>query len=221
MTEIKIIYQGPIVKRKDTRSSGDTLYFSGNPCKNGHLDQRWTCSARCKECQKISTKRHIFENKEKYSALATERSKLAWAENKEELSAKHREWRIRNLEKRRIDHANWIENNKERAREIRLNWFHNGNGDYSKYNSERRAKKRNADGHYNSSDVKAMLERQKWKCADCKKSLKDGYHVDHIMPLALGGSNWPSNLQCLCPTCNVRKGPKHPVDWARINGRLV
>jgi DNA helicase-2/ATP-dependent DNA helicase PcrA len=32
-----------------------------------------------------------------------------------------------------------------------------------------------------------------------------GYEVDHIRPLALGGTNGLTNLQALCPSCHVRK----------------
>jgi 5-methylcytosine-specific restriction endonuclease McrA len=41
------------------------------------------------------------------------------------------------------------------------------------------------------------------------------------MPLARGGSNWISNIALACPTCNKRKGAKHPIDWAQQNGRLL
>lgn len=89
----------------------------------------------------------------------------------------------------------------------------------------RRARKRNADGCNTASDIRMILEGQRGLCANCKTKLfKSGakkYHVDHIIPLALGGSNWPSNLQCLCPPCNLSKGAKHPDEWAAQNGRLI
>ena len=30
---------------------------------------------------------------------------------------------------------------------------------------------------------------------------------DHVMPLSLGGSSVPDNLQMICMRCNTRKGP--------------
>lgn len=89
----------------------------------------------------------------------------------------------------------------------------------------RRARKRNADGSHSASDVFAIFENQRGLCANCRaklfKSGKQKYHVDHIMPLALGGSNWPDNLQCLCQSCNLRKSAKHPLDWAKQQGKLL
>lgn len=41
----------------------------------------------------------------------------------------------------------------------------------------------------------------------------DGFHLDHILPLALGGKHEDNNLQLTCPTCNLRKSKKHPVDF--------
>lgn len=38
--------------------------------------------------------------------------------------------------------------------------------------------------------------------------------VDHVKPLAVGGSNWPSNLRPICGPCNSRKGAK----WKDVHG---
>lgn len=62
---------------------------------------------------------------------------------------------------------------------------------------------------------------QKWKCAICRVSVKGGYHVDHIMPLARGGLHEPRNLQLLCGPCNMRKNAKDPIQYMQEIGRLL
>lgn len=65
--------------------------------------------------------------------------------------------------------------------------------------------------------LEALFDSQLGRCANpyCGRSLKDGCHVDHIMPVALGGDNDLRNLQFLCPDCNFRKNKLHPEDWER------
>lgn len=41
-------------------------------------------------------------------------------------------------------------------------------------------------------------------CQDCGKT--DDLTLDHIQPMAKGGSDDPSNLQWLCQSCNSKKG---------------
>jgi 5-methylcytosine-specific restriction endonuclease McrA len=51
--------------------------------------------------------------------------------------------------------------------------------------------------------------------------LGDNYHIDHIMPLALGGSNTDDNIQLLRQRCNNQKCAKHPVDFMQSRGFLL
>lgn len=51
---------------------------------------------------------------------------------------------------------------------------------------------------------------QSWLCFICSTDIAGHFHTDHWMPLALGGEHKPENIRLLCPTCNVRKGAKHP-----------
>lgn len=55
-------------------------------------------------------------------------------------------------------------------------------------------------------DVKLLVwQRDGGRCAECGS--QDNLEYDHIIPLALGGSNTDRNLQLLCESCNRRKGP--------------
>lgn len=51
-----------------------------------------------------------------------------------------------------------------------------------------------------------VLERDNYQCQSCgKKNTKSRLNIDHIIPLATGGSNDISNLQVLCSQCNQKK----------------
>ncbi len=56
-----------------------------------------------------------------------------------------------------------------------------------------------------------VYQRDNCRCRSCgKREWETRLSIDHIIPLALGGSNDLSNLQTLCLDCNQRK--KHHLD---------
>lgn len=137
--------------------------------------------------------------------------KKAWRKaNPEKVKASKAAWRARNPEYAKIKVAEWKAANPERHAANKRN-----------YKRNRRAKKKSAGGIHTSNDIKQLLSSQKGKCICCKSSIANNYHVDHIIPLALGGRNDKLNLQILCPTCNIRKGAKHPIDFMQSIGMLL
>ena len=51
-----------------------------------------------------------------------------------------------------------------------------------------------------------VYEKTKGKCALCGKFVRfDLFTIDHIIPLAKGGTNDIENLQCTCKHCNAMK----------------
>ena len=62
-----------------------------------------------------------------------------------------------------------------------------------------------------SEHIKAQRqgkERDNYTCQKCGKYMPDevGLHIDHIIPVKLGGKSVESNLQVLCDKCNLKKG---------------
>ena len=51
-----------------------------------------------------------------------------------------------------------------------------------------------------------FIERQ-GSCASCQSRIQAGksWDIDHVLPLALGGSNALQNLQLLCKPCHIQK----------------
>lgn len=182
------------------------------PCiKCGATDRRK--SGRCRAC----AMKYYAANSEKAKAAISawhaanpekvRAYKVAWyAANSEKENARAAAFRAANPEKVKTSNAVWRAANPEKKRLC---------------NQNRRARKRNAEGTHTVEDIKELIILQKGKCTCCKTSIKDSYHVDHIMPLVKGGSNDRYNLQLLCPTCNLRKNAKHPVDFMQSKGFLL
>jgi len=124
----------------------------------------------------------------------------------EKARAYNAEYRKRNTDKQLAQTAKWRAENPESARAITRN---------------RRARIKQSSGHHSAADIVTLFRLQKGRCANCKENTKKKFHVDHIVPLALGGSNGRENLQILCPPCNRKKGAMHPIVFAQREGRLL
>jgi len=99
--------------------------------------------------------------------------------------------------------------------------WHKRNPEYGRSaNQNRRAAIKLVGGRVKRSEVLELIAKQRHKCAACKDNLRKGYHMDHVMPIALGGVNKIENIQLLCPKCNRKKHDKHPDEWAKSLGRL-
>lgn len=116
--------------------------------------------------------------------------------------------------------ASWYLENKDVVREKQRMYRLKNPEARKKSDANRRARKAGSFGSHSASDIKKIISAQKNKCAICLKKLKH-YHVDHIIPLSLGGRNDKSNLQITCPTCNTKKGAQDPYEFAKQMGKLL
>lgn len=148
--------------------------------------------------------RYYRANPKKYRA----RSLAYWAGHP--VQAKENNARKRDKAKRAEDKRRHREANPELYREIRNRSAKNRKEVTAAGKRNYKARKRDADGKHTGEDILALYRAQDARCANraCSTDLSLGYHVDHIVALARGGSNWPENLQLLCPTCNLRKGTR-------------
>lgn len=78
----------------------------------------------------------------------------------------------------------------------------------------RRARKAQAIGWYGIHDVARIYATQRAQCFYCWRQLHGRFHVDHKIPLARGGTNWPDNICCACSSCNLRKHAKTAAEFA-------
>lgn len=184
----------------------------------------------CKDCQKEKTSAWIQSNPEKVKVF-----NVRWREaNPEKSKDIKSNWYKANAEKvkclakarsktekAKALTAAWQAKNKEKSKENIAAW-HKANPEAGRiYEQNRRIKKRIADNKLSRNLAGKLLILQKGKCACCKQQLGKKYHLDHIMPLALGGTNTDSNIQLLRSTCNQQKHAKHPVDFMQQRGFLL
>jgi 5-methylcytosine-specific restriction endonuclease McrA len=84
------------------------------------------------------------------------------------------------------------------------NWFVTHPENTKIHHLTRRARKAEAEGNFTAKEWLDLCERTGNKCLCCGSTGK--LTADHIVPLAKGGSNFISNIQPLCGSCNDHKG---------------
>lgn len=67
-----------IISRKKAREKGLDMYFTGKPCKNGHINERYVSNNACIDCSQEYKKQWRQENKEYFQ----EQCKQYYQENK-------------------------------------------------------------------------------------------------------------------------------------------
>lgn len=171
-------------------------------CKKCDCETETNSNGRCKPCERKRAALYVLENKEKVKRRRAEHSAL----HSKRLIETSTAWKKANTDKSRAQSARYAKNHPEIASNRVRNY---------------RARKHAAGGTHTAQDIKQLFALQRGKCACCKVGINDGYHVDHVIPLSLGGSNDRLNLQLLCPTCNLRKSAKHPIDFMQQQGYLL
>ena len=188
--------------------------------------------ASCKKCSQQEWKKYLESNSEKrkesqakYRAVNKEKIRSYDAtyreKNKEKELARGAAWRAANPEKEKSRTAAYRANNKEKDAARKAEYAKKNPDVIRAIAARRRALVRGASGSHTRADIQNLFEIQRGLCAACHVDISEKNHVDHIMPLALGGTNDKTNLQLLCPTCNHSKSSKHPVDFMRQKGFLL
>ena len=192
-------------------------YVSTRPCPSGHVGDRYVRNGACVICQLEASGLWRNANRKRHQAACK-----AWdIRNPERKAATGKAWVARNFERKKATTDAWKVANPERYA-ARMKAWNEANPELIRhYDRVKRAKRDAASGSHTKAQVATLFILQKAKCGNCGTSLKRGYNVDHKMPLARGGTDDITNLECLCPPCNNRKRAKLPEVWAKENGRLI
>ena len=189
----------------------------------------------CKKCQ--SEAHAKYRNQPNYRAKATvlariwrqnhpEKQRVAGAKYRtahpERVKAAKKRWATERYDVKYAAECRWAKENPDKKRA-------QGQRQYQKYRDKirarhaawekanplkcalrrhrRRARLHAANGFATETQVIARIEYYGELCYLCGKKWEA---IDHVIPLARGGTNWPANLRPICKSCNSRKGTKKP-----------
>lgn len=108
MTESQILYSGSLVTRANAAAAGEKRYFTGKPCRHGHVCQRRVVGAACVECADIRRNKTPAANYARVRAWRAEHPEARREEARryrekypEKVAARSKRWRDRHAEERR------------------------------------------------------------------------------------------------------------------------
>jgi hypothetical protein len=190
-----------IITLDQARKEGNSHYFTGKPCKNGHVSNRSVRGRSCLECSKEKRKRLYNANPEKFR----EKRKQSYIINVEKEKAiakvKSAEWRKLNPKH-------------EGTKIAKKKYKQNNIGKVNSATAKRRAAKLQRTPKWLTLDDKWMIE-QAYELAVLRKKLFGfDWHVDHVIPLQgelVSGLHVPTNLQVIPGRENESKSNRYEL----------
>jgi 5-methylcytosine-specific restriction endonuclease McrA len=148
-------------------------------------------------CPKCAIKRNAHARKVYQSNLERKRRKH---------SPRTRPYTVDELAKGRERKRKWYQNNKEHVRIANREWVKQNPDKTFGKSGRRRARKMGAEGSHTREEWIEILKQHNYRCAYC--GTMENITKDHIIPLSKNGSDYASNIQPLCKSCNSRKNDK-------------
>lgn len=183
-----------LISYADAKAAGLKRYFTGEPCKHGHIAERFVSSCGCVECTRAMTLRWSKNNTAEIRARKLERyPDLAQRE-----AARTAAYRERNPEVIRAYKKQWLATPKGKAQN-------------AAYASKRRAQELQRTPPW--ADV-ASTQQIFAEAVELTEFTGIEWHVDHVIPLQgklVSGLHVRENLQLLPAIENMRKHNKFEI----------
>lgn len=207
-------------ERQQAIEKGEKYYFTGKPCKNGHISKRSVSYNKCLECDKLLARKYKQKNKDIINKrnreirsnnleFFRERERKYYHENREQHCKSGLKWREQNREKAIKASKKYYYENIEHCREVRKEYSKNNRGRLNALSAKRYAQKIQATPEW--ADYEKILKIYQ-ECQKLTENTEIVYNVDHIVPLLsenVCGLHCEDNLQILTKVENLKKSNKH------------
>lgn len=170
------------------------------------VDGTQTRCAVCAERQSRRSRQHYHEHKEE----CRERSRRYARANPEKLRERGRRWRPANVEKLRELSRRHYDEHKEYYYEKARRWRRANPEKAREIDRHRYLRRRDIEGIFTKEQLQDRVDYYGGLCYICGGPYE---HIDHVIPLSRGGTNWPANLRPMCAEHNLIKGAKSLVEF--------
>ena len=167
-----------------------------------HKGKKDGLQSQCKKCVSAYHRKYRVANVDRMNATSAK-----WrANNQERIKA----YIAANQDKYKVAQIKWRSNNRDTMAARCAEWRRKNPGLRRAISSRWRARKRNAKGDATAEQRQARWEVYGGRCYICNAVAEA---IDHVIPLAAGGTNWPANLRPICKHCNSVKHACWPYDF--------
>ena len=210
------------------KQAGLVRYFTGKPCRNGHIAERYVAQSACVVCardkardqyRQLDTaarssyydnrKAHVSQWKVTHPERARELNARSSADAKQRNPDYFKQYYAKNQERRRSDARAWYRANSEHHITV-VNKYRERNPERMRAIGRKNAANRRARKlaqFVEVVDPRVVFQRANGLCGICRGPVDPAsrWEVDHVMPLVRGGTHSYDNVQLAHRSCNRRK----------------
>ncbi len=187
-----------VITREEAEKRGLKTYYTGKPCKHGHLSERRVSNVSCIECSRGQDRNRYHDNKEDRLEYFRDR----YIECRDRKLTTSRKWREANPDYQR----NYYASNRDRLLEQKREYARANSDKVNAINARYRASKLQRTPEWADLDLINVFYAL---AKEMTEETGIPHHVDHIIPLQgenVSGLHVATNLQVIPAADNFSKG---------------
>lgn len=194
-----------LIDCQTAKAQGKSKYFTGKPCKHGHIAERYVLNWTCVVCH--TTKQ--LDVQRNWRAKHPEKSREYTAKYAPKRASQQKQYRVKNREKILITARQWRQANAGKCNAFSRKWRAENQAHMRRLHAKRRADQLARTPLWLTNDDWWLMNEIYQLAEQRTQATHVDWHVDHIIPLrgkTVSGLHVPSNLQVILATDNLRKG---------------